>query len=74
MQPSKLAFSISYSNIATMLPVNPMAKALGAKKAAMAEPQEVERARAYVLGGVSPLGQKKKLKTAIEQSPSRATG
>ena len=45
-----------------------MAKACGAKKAVMADSTEVERSTGYVLGGVSPLGQKKRLKTVVNSS------
>jgi len=45
-----------------------IAKTLGAKKATMANKTDVERSTGYILGGVSPLGQKKALKTIINLS------
>lgn len=48
-----------------MLNMKAMAKALGWKKASMAEKNAVMRSTGYVLGGVSPLGQKKRLATVL---------
>ncbi|MFQ3323107.1 MAG: Cys-tRNA(Pro)/Cys-tRNA(Cys) deacylase [Pseudomonadales bacterium] len=54
--------------VSSILSMKLMAKAVGAKKAVMADMAEVERATGYVLGGVSPLGQKRQLKTVIDRS------
>ncbi|MCW8128160.1 Cys-tRNA(Pro) deacylase [Microbulbifer halophilus] len=54
--------------VSSMLNMKLAARAFGAKKAAMADKSEVERSTGYILGGVSPLGQKKRLRTAIDES------
>ncbi len=54
--------------VSGQLNLKSFASASGAKKSKMAAPKAVERSSGYVLGGVSPLGQKKKLKTVIDQS------
>jgi Cys-tRNA(Pro)/Cys-tRNA(Cys) deacylase len=59
--------------VSAMLSMKLIAKAYGGKKAVMALKTDVERSTGYVLGGVSPLGQKKCLRTFIDSSAMQFT-
>ena len=57
--------------VAGELDLKAFADALGGRRAEMAEPAAAERATGYVVGGISPIGQRRALRTVLDTS---ATG
>ncbi len=54
--------------VSTMLDFKALAEAVGVKRTRMADPQSAQRATGYVLGGISPIGQKKQHRTVLDES------
>ncbi|WP_109506367.1 Cys-tRNA(Pro) deacylase [Nocardioides speluncae] len=52
------------------LDLKALARALGGSRAVMADPAAAERATGYVVGGISPVGQKRAHPTVVDSSAS----
>lgn len=54
--------------VAGSLDLKALAIAAGGRRAAMAKVQEAERATGYIVGGISPIGQKRQLPVYVDSS------
>jgi Cys-tRNA(Pro)/Cys-tRNA(Cys) deacylase len=55
-------------SVSDQLDLKALAAAVGGRKAALADPTDAERATGYVVGGISPVGQRRRHPTVLDDS------
>jgi len=63
-----IELAVAVVPVSSQLNLKAFAQAAGGKKARLADPKQVEVATGYVLGGISPLAQRKPLRTFIDRA------
>lgn len=63
-------YAVGIIPVSAMLDLKALAGAVGAKRGEMASITDAERITGYVHGGISPIGQRKLLPTALDESAS----
>lgn len=64
------AIVVAIVPVATRLDLGALARVVGGKRATMADPAVAERRTGYVVGGISPLGQKNRHRAVLDASAS----
>ncbi len=62
------ALTVAIVPVSASLDLKALARACGGKRAALADPARAERSSGYVIGGISPIGQRTRLSTVLDLS------